>query len=469
MDGYVSKGKPIFKRYQGKRYSIQQYQGEHGDEFSVMEIDGNGVENGIAQLFKKGVIQMFWNMKNGKREGVLTLYKKGLVDRLIRWDDMQEADKQGSDYHLHVIVKSMDGKELLEEMIVGSGIVVYRGEFDSESRKREGFGIEYDEESGLEKRSGYFRNGKLVHLCQEFEQVKNDQDDGKGNKMEMIEYGGEKDEDNVDNIFKRLPVYVGDYVFDAKQSRFIRSGMGNVLNEYCGTCDHVSEWNEKGEENKSSILPIAERDKGYNPMNLRDVVRFDEDKILCADLNIWCRPDIKEFKITHSQYNGGNVNESVIKLWITDLSQLIRIEIGNNCFTNVREFVIDGLESLENMKIGEKCFRIGDDRERDDGVCRIKNCPKLRKVEIGNDSYQEFKSFELVDVNSLESIDFGNNCFSYSDFSIKGSFDLNGVIILLYVDLQALKTIIMKYRSFEYCHIAVLESKEINTINIIHY
>ena len=96
-----------------------------------------------------------------------------------------------------------------------------------------------------------------------------------------------------------------------------------------------------------------------------------------------------------------------------------RIEIGDNCFQNVREFLIDGLESLESVKIGWRCFTIGDE-ERDDGLCRITNCPNLRQLEIGDWSFEDFKSFELSNVNSLQSIKFGYECFKYADFSLKG-------------------------------------------------
>ena len=100
-------------------------------------------------------------------------------------------------------------------------------------------------------------------------------------------------------------------------------------------------------------------------------------------------------------------------------SELKRIEIGNECFQHVREFVIDGLESLESVKIGEKCFRISE-KERDDGICRITNCPNLRQLEMGDNSFIDFKSFELSNLNSIQSINFGDDCFLYADFSLKG-------------------------------------------------
>ena len=93
--------------------------------------------------------------------------------------------------------------------------------------------------------------------------------------------------------------------------------------------------------------------------------------------------------------------------------------IGHQCFQYVREFVIDGLESLESVKIGEKCFRI-DYEERDDSICRITNCPNLRQLEIGNYSFYNFKSFELSNLNFIQFIKFDRICFKFADLSLKG-------------------------------------------------
>ena len=101
--------------------------------------------------------------------------------------------------------------------------------------------------------------------------------------------------------------------------------------------------------------------------------------------------------------------------------QLKSISIGYKCFNNVCEVVLDGLESLESVKIGGKCFAIGDYEERNDGICRITNCPNLRQLEIGDYSFEDFKLFELSNVNSIQSIKLGNACFKYAEeFSLKG-------------------------------------------------
>ena len=133
---------------------------------------------------------------------------------------------------------------------------------------------------------------------------------------------------------------------------------------------------------------------------------------------------IEEFVIGDEMFN----DENITTLHFSPLLvRLKRIEIGNHaflsfgCFEHVREFVIDGLESLESVKIGKKCFGIDLWQERDDGLCRITNCPNLRRLEIGNGSFKDFQSFELSKLNSLQSIQFGSCCFLYAEeFSLKG-------------------------------------------------
>ena len=81
--------------------------------------------------------------------------------------------------------------------------------------------------------------------------------------------------------------------------------------------------------------------------------------------------------------------------------------------------MISGLPSLESVEIGKDCFRISG-KERDDGVCRIVNCPNLRHLEIDDYSFRDFKSFDISNLNSLQYIEFGDYCFYYADFSLKG-------------------------------------------------
>ena len=130
---------------------------------------------------------------------------------------------------------------------------------------------------------------------------------------------------------------------------------------------------------------------------------------------------MEDFIISSKSFNDDNPtsNSSTLCMNLSEVKSLKRIEIGSWCFQHVREFVIDGLESLESVKIGKWCFVIYWE-ERNDGICRITNCPNLRQLEIGDRSFVDFKSFELSNVNSLQSIKFGYECFRYADFSLKG-------------------------------------------------
>ena len=140
---------------------------------------------------------------------------------------------------------------------------------------------------------------------------------------------------------------------------------------------------------------------------------------ICVGLNFSQPRGIEELKIGEKSFNESCDDISKMKMDLSEFKRLKRIEIGNECFKHVREFVIDGLESLESVKIGNWCFRI-DWKERDDGVCQITNCPNLRQLEIGDYSFVDFQSFEISNVNSIQSIKFGRECFKYADFSLKG-------------------------------------------------
>ena len=114
---------------------------------------------------------------------------------------------------------------------------------------------------------------------------------------------------------------------------------------------------------------------------------------------------------------------SVNILELKNLTSLQILYIGNGCFRKVRMFELDGLDELESVVIGKKSFRISGD-ERSDGSYRIVNCPKLKSIQIGYASFQDYHSFELNNLPSLQSIDIGKYCIFYApSFSLTGLID----------------------------------------------
>ena len=121
---------------------------------------------------------------------------------------------------------------------------------------------------------------------------------------------------------------------------------------------------------------------------------------------------------------GNRLFWSVNRLELNNLPSLQSIMIGENCFRKVRVFELDGLNKLESVVIGRKSFRISEYGEQNDGSYRIVNCPKLKSIQIGYESCEDYNSFELSNLPSLQSIDMGSNCFYWTpSFSLTGLID----------------------------------------------
>ena len=121
--------------------------------------------------------------------------------------------------------------------------------------------------------------------------------------------------------------------------------------------------------------------------------------------------------------NDGSFSEVKSFILHSFIHSLKRIAIGNECFGKVRVFELDGLDELESVVIGQYSFRI-DYKERSDGSYRIVNCPKLKSIQIGYDSFYDYHSFELNNLPSLQSIDIGEDSFYWTPlFSLAGLID----------------------------------------------
>ena len=118
--------------------------------------------------------------------------------------------------------------------------------------------------------------------------------------------------------------------------------------------------------------------------------------------------------------NGYFNENSIASFNISNIGVLKSIVIGDNCFVKVRVFDLDGLSELESVVIGRESFRISGS-ERSDGSYRVVNCPKLKSIQIGYHSFEDYHSFELNNLPSLQSIHIGEYCFyNAPSFSLTG-------------------------------------------------
>ena len=70
---------------------------------------------------------------------------------------------------------------------------------------------------------------------------------------------------------------------------------------------------------------------------------------------------------------------------------------------------------MDNFKLGWS-YRV-------DGVYRNKNCLKLKSIRIGARSFNDYYTFDLVNLPSLQSIVIGASCFEHASL-----FSLNGLL-----------------------------------------
>ena len=132
-------------------------------------------------------------------------------------------------------------------------------------------------------------------------------------------------------------------------------------------------------------------------------------------------------------------NENYLTFNFSRFILLEELEIGDDSFMYVNEFVIDGLNELKSVIIGMDSFthlkssNWDSDRDKANNINRsfhVLNCDKLESIEIGLFSFLDYGGlFELRNLPKLESIKIGeigstSSNFYYSSFEIRGRIDI---------------------------------------------
>ena len=398
MDGYVTEGNE--KRVvDGVEVEIVTYQGEHCDEYMVRE-----VESGRCSLFYKGILQLSWKVVEGKMIGGFTLYEKGKALRSEDWNGLGGKE--------HRCIENC--KYGLELVVEGNG-VVYRGGFDDvESMKREGRGMEFDEKSGRVVRCGVWKNDELFHIEKECE-----------SEVVMIEYETEEEKENV-SLLDRHPVYEGGYMFDEEKREVLRNGYGCEIDVNTGIAVREGTW-ERGVLKESVEL----FDGWYVKREGSEV--FDWGRSVSVVIQNWNEWESVNKKMTELVIPSNCCNEAEWSVFdVSELRWLKSIEIGDECFENVNEVKLIGLNQLERVVIGKNSFT----KKKNDGGndpnrhFYLKNCERLRELKIGLHSFSDYSVCEIENVPSLEVIEMGELggerstkestcCFFHSNLELK--------------------------------------------------
>ena len=443
----------------GKQYQIKYFQGSHSNEYLLCEIS-NGTNEGYCQLFDRGILSLSWIVQDGQRVHGITEYSNGKALQKQNWGSILGTD----DIRLikntpHRLTMTVQGKEKSKEkttnvqnrgglfgnnnqnpnpknthggsgsMFGGSGGTpnateqyLYRGEFDNEMN-RHGYGMEYDRDTGKEKIMGYWEKDKLVRIIREFN----------ADKKEMIEY---RENSNLD-LLHRVPVYIGGYCF--LNGSCLRNGKGYLIDEESGVAIREGNWLNGKEQLGTDLYD------GWYVKGMKESIRFILKSLTATrpnngkndELQITVKDDKELKELNHNVSRlivAPNSCNQMKKAEFVDFQCLESIEIGDGCFESVKTFRIDGLNTLQTLKIGNynafaitkrKCTLSLEDTYKS---FHILNCEELKSIEIGNYSFGVFGGeFELKNLPQLQSlrIGIGGNCaqsynFYLSSFIIRG-------------------------------------------------
>ena len=400
LEGYITQNKKTVEK-NGKEYEVVTYQGDHSEEYLI-----RAVESGECRLYKKGFLELSWRDEKGQKVGICAVFKDGKGLRRENWSSLLSFDN-------HHAVENWSGKVVMTIRRGEKNHVVYRGGYDNEeSMKREGEGYEYDEESGRVLIHGVWKNDELFIIFQEFE-----------SGDEMIEYEALSDRENV-SALNRRPMYKGGYVYDELNDRYLRHGKGYSICINTGLVRMEGEWSH-GELKKTVKLYGGWYETGKEEGSLRFVTTTEMAAVVqSTDELLTMGPFMSEIVISPDSCNEANVT----RLDLGSLKYLKRITIGNNCFMFVSQLLIMDMKEMESVEIGRECFlseyAYGADMYKH---CRFKmmNCPMLRSLEIGDQSFRHYSECTIEHVDALETLrigsieEYGSN-FCYAPLILKG-------------------------------------------------
>ena len=399
LNRYVTVGPPEPLTKNGVQYTIQRYQGKHKNEFLLRSQDGD------VYLYENNILKQQWKENHqGKRSEEFIAYKNGRVQFRQRFCDILEQINNNR------IINHKKGLRM-EITSAKTGNLLYHGEYN-ERRMREGWGIEYDEESGNVVVEGIWNKGTLKEVIRLFN----------GDTMIELKRNGS---DSLDPT-KRIPIYMGGFRYDEDDESFVREGVGCLIDERSGIATRESEWKDGKEVSGMDLYG-----GWYNTTPLQLTIEHSTDMTNMS---------LRVTDLTISSNCGNDLDVLNLNQW----KWLNSIEIGDDCFGSVQTFKIDGLNRLKTIKIGNNSFTQVKSSDNWDGnkinsplkSFHILNCESLESIEIGEYSFSDFSGeFELKNLPQLQSIQIGtirNDSYNfwYSSFVIQGTELILNIVMI---------------------------------------
>ena len=409
LDGYGTRGDPETLVKNGIKYTIQRYQGKHKNEFLLRS------EAGEFYLFENNVLLQEWKEDEyGKKLEEFTRYKNGRAYFSQRFEYIEEQmNSKRFVYHKKGL--------RMEIWSAQTGHLLYHGEYN-ERRMKEGWGIEYDEESGNVAVEGIWSKGRLKEVIRCFN----------GDTMTELKRNGS---DSLDPT-KRIPIYVGGFHYDEDNETFVREGKGCLINKYNGIATRESEWKDGKEVSRVNLHGGWYDPKSKYVFSEVIITRYAPAplRINVTESTQWSDASLEVSNLTISSNCCNDLNA----LDLNRFEWLRSIEIGDFCFASVKTFKIDGLSRLKTIKIGNNSFTQKKNwyGKYQSKSFHILNCESLESIQIGEYSFSDFAGeFELKNLPQLQSIRIGtvwneSRNFWHSSFVIRGMERILNIIMI---------------------------------------
>ena len=155
------------------------------------------------------------------------------------------------------------------------------------------------------------------------------------------------------------------------------------------------------------------------------------------------------------------------ELNVLDLSRFVNLKelkVGDECFENVKEVKLIGLNRLERVVIGEHCFTkekysAGNDPDRH---FYLKNCERLRELKVGDDCFVNVNEVKLIGMNQLVRVVIGKNSFMKRKNDYPRSINPNHHFYLKNCErLRELKMGCYSFSDYSVCEIENVPSLEV--------
>ena len=357
---------------EGKKEGIGLIVREDGTPFIRMMFVNDECEGEVTKMNEYYGTVLKGRVSKGKEVGIWIEYDD---DGNEIWRGLYRNGKRYS------ILKEEEGmKGFYSEMSV-NGDLLNVSEYDDEWRKN---GKCFEYEGGRMVRECEYKNGVMIQVLREW----------KGECM--IEY-----DDNG------MRVYEGGFEGDMMKG-FVREGRGKEFGIDGKRVLYVGEWKKGLRDGYGSEI------KGYCPVYIgewKNGLRHGTGRELNENGTVMRKGRWIEgvYEDAIKRFEDGYGNDLSV-FDIDCLKGIERLEIGNDCLKKVTLFVIDRLNELKSMKIGEKSFSV--DKENGKGSkCLIMNCDQLKQIYFGDRSFLLYESFELKNLPSLTTLEMG--CASF--------------------------------------------------------